>query len=145
MKGNVTACPRCGKPNRVPSSASGRPRCANCHHELPWIVDAEDSDFTEIAEESPVPVLVDFWAVWCGPCRLVSPALDHLARERAGAVKLVKVDVDKSPRLSARFDIRAVPTLVILIEGKVVARQAGAVPAAVLRSWLDGALARSRA
>jgi thioredoxin 2 len=75
---------------------------------------------------------------------MVSPVLDKLARERAGRIKLVKVDVDESPQLSRRFDVQAIPTLMIIIGGRVVARQAGAAPAEVLRSWLDGALASSR-
>ena len=72
---------------------------------------------------------------------MVSPALDKLAREREGAVKLVKVDVDKNPGLSRRFDVQAIPTLMVIVDGKVAARQAGAAPAEVLRTWLDGALA----
>jgi thioredoxin 2 len=104
-------------------------------------VDAGDADFSTVAEQSTVPVLVDFWAVWCGPCRMVSPVLDKLAREREGAVKLVKVDVDKNPGLSRRFDVQAIPTLMVIVDGKVAARQAGAAPAEVLRTWLDRALA----
>ena len=89
-------------------------------------------------------MLVDFWADWCGPCRMVSPVLDQLARERAGSVKLVKVDVDRSPGLSRRFDVQAIPTLMVIVDGKVAARQAGAAPAGALRSWLDGALSGVR-
>jgi thioredoxin 2 len=107
-------------------------------------VEAGDADFSTVAEQSPVPVLVDFWAAWCGPCRMVSPVLDKLAREREGAVKLVKVDVDKSPGLSRRFDVQAIPTLMVLIDGQVAARQAGAAPAEALRTWLDRALAGTR-
>jgi thioredoxin 2 len=107
-------------------------------------VEADDADFGSVAEQSPVPVLVDFWAEWCGPCRMVSPVLDKLAREREGAVKLVKVDVDKNPGLSRRFDVQAIPTLMVIIDGKVAARQAGAAPAEVLRKWLDGAMAGTR-
>lgn len=110
------------------------------HRLLPWVAEAGDDDFGEIAERSAVPVMVDFWAVWCGPCRMVSPVLDQLAHERAGQIKLVKVDVVHSPQLSARFAIQAVPTLMVVVDGKIVARQAGAAPAPVLRSWLDGAL-----
>ncbi len=106
------------------------------------MVEAGDDDFGEIAERSAVPALVDFWAVWCGPCRMVSPVLDQLAHERAGQIKLVKVDVDHSPQLSARFAIQAVPTLMVIVDGKIVARQAGAAPAPVLRSWLEGALTK---
>jgi len=141
MEASLTQCPHCGKTNRVPANAAGRPRCGNCRGALPWIVAAGDADFSVVAEESPVPVLVDFWAEWCGPCRMVSPVLDKLAREREGSVKLVKVDVDKSPALSRRFDVQAIPTLMVIVDGKVAARQAGAAPAEVLRTWLDGALA----
>lgn len=145
MKKNITVCPHCGKPNRVPDRAAGRPRCGSCRRELPWVVDAGDDDFVEIAEQASIPVIVDFWAAWCGPCRMVSPVLDQLARERAGKVKLVKVDVDHAPGLARRFRIQAVPTLMVIVKGKVVAEQAGAAPAPALRSWLDGALSRSRA
>ncbi|WP_258805439.1 thioredoxin [Pseudarthrobacter sp. NS4] len=141
MEPTLIACPACGKTNRIPAQAAGQPRCGNCKAGLPWIVNAGDADFGAVAEQSPVPVLVDFWADWCGPCRTVSPVLDKLARERPGLIKLVKVDVDKSPALSRRFDVQAIPTLMVLVDGKVAARQAGAAPADVLRSWLDGALA----
>jgi thioredoxin 2 len=144
MEASLTKCPHCGKTNRVPGNAAGRPRCGHCHGGLPWIVAAGDADFTLVAEQSPVPVLVDFWAEWCGPCRMVSPVLDKLAREREGAVKLVKVDVDKNPGLSRRFDVQAIPTLMVIVDGKVAARQAGAAPAEALRRWLDGALAGTR-
>ena len=141
MEPALTTCPACGKTNRVPAQAAGRPRCGTCKADLPWIVAAGDADFAAVAEQSPIPVLVDFWAAWCGPCRMVSPVLDKLARERPGRIKLVKVDVDKSPGLSRRFDVPAIPTLMVMVDGKVAARQAGAAPAEVLRSWLDGALA----
>ena len=141
MEPALTTCPACGKTNRVPAQAAGRPRCGTCKADLPWIVAAGDADFAAVAEQSPIPVLVDFWAAWCGPCRMVSPVLDKLARERPGRIKLVKVDVDKSPGLSRRFDVQAIPTLMVMVDGKVAARQAGAAPAEVLRSWLDGALA----
>ncbi|MFP5367648.1 MAG: thioredoxin [Actinomycetes bacterium] len=144
MEPALISCPACGKTNRVPAQAAGRPRCGSCKAELPWIVAAGDADFAAVAEQSPVPVLVDFWAAWCGPCRMVSPVLDTLARERPGRIKLVKVDVDKSPALSRRFDVQAIPTLMVIVDGKVVARQAGAAPANVLRSWLDGALSGTR-
>jgi thioredoxin 2 len=144
LEPTLIQCPHCGRTNRIPAAASGHPRCGNCKRDLPWIVDAGDDDFGVVAEQSPVPALIDFWAAWCGPCRMVSPVLDNLARERAGRIKLVKVDVDRAPRLSGRFDVQAIPTLMIIVGGKVVARQAGAAPAQALRSWVDGALAGNR-
>jgi thioredoxin 2 len=121
-------------------AAQGKPKCGNCHQPLPWVVDASDDDFADVAEKASLPVLVDLWATWCGPCRMVSPVLEDLAKEKAGEVKLVKVDIDRSPKLSQRFDVKAVPTLMVLRDGKVLARQAGAAPANVLRDWLDKAI-----
>ncbi len=141
MSDAIIKCPNCGRRNRVPAAADGIPRCGHCHQPLPWIVDAGDADFTEIAEKAAVPVLVDFWAPWCGPCRMVSPALAELATERRGQIKLVKVNVDESPRLQQRFEVQAIPTLMVIRDGKAVARQAGAAPVAALRSWLDQSLA----
>ncbi|GAA4141645.1 thioredoxin [Leifsonia shinshuensis] len=140
----IIRCPNCGRKNRVPAAAGGRPRCANCHKPLPWIADALDDTFAEIAEKADLPVIVDMWATWCGPCRMVSPVLEELAGERAGEVKLVKVDVDRAPRVSSRFTVQAVPTLMILDHGEVIARQAGAAPVAVLRRWFDDAMLQQR-
>lgn len=136
----IVKCLSCGKRNRVPAAAVGKPRCAQCHSDLPWIAEAGDAEFAEIVEKASLPVLVDMWATWCGPCRTVSPALEQLAAERAGDLKLVKIDVDKAPQLAQRFSVRAVPTLMIFDHGKMLARQAGAAPVATLRTWLDQTL-----
>jgi thioredoxin 2 len=141
MPARVIECPHCGKRNRVPAAASGTPRCGNCHRPLPWVAEASDDDFAEVVEKSSVPVLVDLWATWCGPCRMVSPALEKIAGAYAGRLKLVKVDVDRSPRLSQRFAVQAVPTLLIMRGDRVISRQAGAAPVAALRSWVEDALA----
>ncbi|HTA07142.1 MAG TPA: thioredoxin domain-containing protein [Streptosporangiaceae bacterium] len=119
--GPVITCPNCGRKNRVPAATSGTPRCGNCHRPLPWIVDAGDDNFTEIAENASVPVVVDLWAPWCGPCRMVSPVLAELAAEFAGRMKLVKVNVDESPRLQSRFGVQSIPTLLLLDGGQVKA------------------------
>jgi thioredoxin 2 len=137
----IAACPRCGRKNRVPAAAQGSPRCGNCGAPLPWIVDATDDDFAEIAESAAIPVVVDLWATWCGPCRMVSPALEQVATEMAGRLKLVKVDIDRSPKLSERFAVQAVPTLLLMNHGQVISRQAGAAPAPALRKWVESAIA----
>lgn len=136
----IIECPNCGRKNRVPAAASGVPRCGNCKQPLPWVADAGDHTFTEVAEKSTIPVVVDLWAAWCAPCRMVSPALEQVARELAGRVKLVKVDVDAAPELSRRFEVQAVPTLLVMDGGRVIARQAGAASAAALRNWVEKSL-----
>ncbi|MGC5562743.1 thioredoxin [Streptomyces sp. FR-108] len=141
----TVTCPHCGRGNRIPVAAEGSPKCGHCGQPLPWIVDAGDDDFTEVVERATPPVVVDLWATWCGPCRMVSPALEQVARDLAGRIKLVKVDVDKNPRLSQRFEVQAVPTLLVLDRGRTLARQAGAAPAPVLRKWVEQALEDRRA
>ena len=131
LASTVITCPHCGRRNRVPAAAGGSPRCGNCHRALPWIVDADDTTFADTAERGTRHVLVDLWATWCGPCRMVSPALERVATEMAEDLKLVKVDIDQSPTLARRFDVQSVPTLLVLRDGQVLARQSGAAPAAV--------------
>ena len=140
MSDELIRCPNCGRRNRVPAAAAGTPRCGHCHQPLPWIVDAGDDTFAEIAEAASVPVIVDLWAPWCGPCRMVSPALAQLAAEMAGRVKLVKVNVDDSPKLQQRFGVQAIPTLMVLRKGQVVVRRAGAAPVSDLRAWVEEAI-----
>jgi thioredoxin 2 len=136
----VIACRHCGRRNRVPAAAAGTPRCGSCHRPLPWIAEAGDDTFAEVVEASGVPVVVDLWATWCGPCRMVSPALEQVAEELAGRAKLVKVDVDRSPKLSRRFETQAIPTLLVMRGPTVLARRTGAAPKAALRTWITEAL-----
>jgi thioredoxin 2 len=141
MSDEIIRCPDCGRRNKIPGAAAGTPSCGSCHQPLPWIVTADDASFAEIAERGNLPVLVDFWAPWCGPCRMVSPVLAQLAGEMSGKIKLVKVNVDEAPRLQQRFGIQSIPTLMVIRQGQVLARQAGAAPADALRSWLQQSLA----
>ncbi|MCW2761248.1 MAG: Thioredoxin [Marmoricola sp.] len=136
----VVVCQHCHTKNRVPAAAGGAPQCGKCHSPLAWIVDATDDDFADVVEKATIPVLVDIWAPWCGPCRMVSPALEQLAGEMAGQLKLVKVNTDESPQVSQRFNVMSIPTLLLFKDGEVVDEQVGAVPAATLRTWLQGKL-----
>ncbi|HKA04803.1 MAG TPA: thioredoxin [Acidimicrobiales bacterium] len=142
MATDIVECPNCGRKNRVPTSAHGVPRCGQCHQSLPWMADATDATYASVVEDAALPVIVDLWAPWCGPCRMVSPALENLARQYAGKVKLVKVNVDESPAISQRFGVQAIPTLLLVRKGEVLARQTGAAPERTLRTWLDDGLAR---
>jgi thioredoxin 2 len=110
---------------------------------LPWIAEAGDDSFAGVVEQATIPVLVDFWAIWCTPCRMVSPALEQLARERAGELKLVKIDCDAAPKLVERFSVQAVPTLLVMHNGQILSRQSGAAPLDALRRWVDEAFGRS--
>jgi thioredoxin 2 len=140
----IVVCDNCGKKNRVPAAAQGVPQCGNCHAPLAWIGEAGDADFAEVVEKSKLPVLVDLWAPWCGPCHMVSPALERLAHELRGRIKLVKVNVDENQGLARRFSAQSIPTLLLLRGAHVVARQVGAAPEARLRTWLEQSLADAK-
>jgi thioredoxin 2 len=141
-------CTHCGASNRVPHSklAQGlQPVCGKCKAPLTAAVGpitVTDATFTAEVERSPLPVLVDAWAPWCGPCRMVGPIVDELATELAGKVRVAKLNVDDNPGTAARFDVRSIPTLLIMANGREVDRIVGALPKAQIRQRLDRALAR---
>lgn len=137
--GPIVSCPSCGTRNRLPVVASGRPRCASCHVDLPWLVEATADEFDRAVRGSSLPVLVDLWAPWCGPCQMVAPSLEQLAVERAGSLRIVKVNVDEAPEVSERFGVRGIPTMLLLRDGDEVARQVGALPLQGIRQFVDGA------
>jgi thioredoxin 2 len=133
---NVASCPSCGAKNRVPTSATGSPRCAKCRAALPWVVDAGDSDFSSAVDTKRL-VLVDLWAPWCGPCRMVAPVLETLSREYASSLKVVKVNVDESPRTAQRYQARSIPMLLFMRDGDLVDTVIGAQPEHVLRARIE--------
>jgi thioredoxin 2 len=131
----IVTCPNCGKKNRVRPSAEGVPRCGNCHNALPWIVDADKTSFDAEINAS-VPVVVDFWAPWCGPCRMIAPSLESLSRKHAGRLKVVRLNVDEAPELSGRYGVQGIPLLVLFEGGQERDRLVGAVPESKIESWI---------
>ena len=140
-RASVIKCPRCGRGNRVRAVASGAPHCGACGEPLPWLVDADESSFRVAVEQSPLPVLVDFWAPWCGPCRIVEPVVEQLSREHAGHLKVVKVNSDTAPELTQGFNVRGIPTLILFENGQAVDRVTGAPSPPTLRGWVERHLA----
>jgi thioredoxin 2 len=132
----IVACTNCGKKNRVPVVARGVPRCAVCHTPLPWIVDAAPDDF-DGAIDADLPVLVDFWAAWCGPCRMIGPIVERIGRELAGRLKVVRLDIDQAAEIAARHGAQSIPLLVLFRDGEEIDRLVGAVPERQLRQWLE--------
>lgn len=140
----LVACPQCHSIVRVPEARAGEhPKCPRCKARLltgePVALDA--ASFAAHVERATLPVLVDFWAPWCGPCRMMAPVLDRAAAERAAALRVAKVNTDEQQQLAERFGIRSIPTLILFRAGRELARQSGAVDAASLSRWLDRALA----
>jgi thioredoxin 2 len=134
--GAITTCPSCSKKNRVPVSSKGTPRCASCHVDLPWLVDAND-DSLDTAIDTSQLVLVDLWAAWCGPCRQIAPILQRLSTEFAGRLKVVKVDVDANPLIAQKFEARSIPLLKFMKNSHVVDTVVGAQSEHVLRTLVE--------
>ena len=132
-------CAQCGAANRVPRERlSDTPICGRCKAHLfpehPTALD--DASFERYVSRSDVPVLVDFWATWCGPCKAMAPHFEQAAKALAGKVLLAKLDTDAAPQTSQRFAIQSIPTLVLFREGKEVARHSGAMSAGELATWV---------
>jgi thioredoxin 2 len=133
----LVTCGHCGATNRIRRERMrDDPRCGRCKRPISVFlrqpIAVTEASFAREVEGSPIPVLVDFWAPWCGPCRIVAPVVEKLAADRAGQLKVAKVNIDENPRLAARFGIRSIPTLALFRGGALVDQIQGAVPRAVL-------------
>ncbi len=133
------ACPTCAAINRVPDSRlADNPNCGKCHNPLlpGKPVDLNGASFDAFITHSGLPVVVDFWASWCGPCKMMAPVFAQTASELATRARFTKVDTETEQQLAARYNIRSIPTLAIFKNGQEIARQAGAMDAANLKRWL---------
>jgi thioredoxin 2 len=137
----IRKCGSCGAPNRIPAKhLADAGRCGSCKQPLQPLDEPLDADaalFDDVIHHAGVPVLVDFWAAWCGPCRMAAPEVKALAREMAGHALVLKVDTEAHPELAARFHVQGIPTFVVLRNGKVVMQRAGVAPRAEMRRWLE--------